>query len=156
MSSDGSSIGVTAARAIDTILGGADQPTEEERATSAEVLERIYAVTLADCKWPEDLDVGDPFGERTPEQAEAASRTYSAAADYTARLFYQWMLAVPSAADDMDRLYEAIRMTRSEEESEMMSGLTGFQVGFAYNVARNLCELPETGNPAIITIGKDN
>src|SRR5215204_6492093 len=41
--SDGSDMGIKADRALQTILGGKEQPTEEEKATPEQVRERVMA-----------------------------------------------------------------------------------------------------------------
>lgn len=188
--SDGSNMGITAGRALKTILGGEDQPTEH--LTREQVLERIGLARLSD----------DP-------EAEGADN-YSAATDIICRRMYQLMtgperdryrtmplnpkhaFVEPGSGekigehvtsdggtisilrsgtfkeasigalkdseyeyvfvDSDDSLFDAARAEAADDEVAVFDGCTWFMVGFAYNQAHWLLELPPQPNPALLTI----
>lgn len=152
---DGSNLGIDAERALDTILGGKEQPTTEERQTKEQVRERI-AKAYADC------DSGEWPG-------------YGEAADITAGAVLAFLEAHPEAKEwPIEQEYERdpetgrykdpmtpigpnlFRMVRDWNSraaaEEIMGGITGFQWGWAANTARWCFDLPEQPNPAIMTV----
>lgn len=144
---DGAHLGVRAAAAMARIVGG-KEIEEQDIADLNAVRERIMATEPV-------------FG---PDASESG---YNTAADYAARLVYETFIADPSTAllptdQEWDfsmtpprTLHERTlaMVVREDPRYEVLQGrygLTGFQWGWAVNVARALVELPPAPNPAII------
>jgi len=157
--SDGSNMGITANRALGTIIGNADQPSENEKASREDVLARVMAA-------PSPLE-GESIYSRPGKDA------YSLAADCIAKAFLLVEAEAPGTLEielyytkentDIESLWgmkkdaataswDAV-VDRWPTFDNWLGGATGFQVGFAYNTARWLNEKPIVGNPAIMTIG---
>src|SRR5512134_4119163 len=79
--SDGANMGISAIRALGTILGSEDQPTEEEINTPQEVRARIEALPLFEGKQP--WEGVTPGGE----DKEGRDDAYSTATDTIAHAF---------------------------------------------------------------------
>ena len=161
MSSDGAHLGVGAARALDTILGGGEHPTEADMRNPDEMRAYLLAAT------------GPPFAE--------GMDGYDACARYAGKLFLEAFLGDPSMANapidtrydwdaDPDRGSQGMKdeyvlargvgellTERMPEVRQQLSdlGLSGFMWGWAVNAARYCVELPPGENPAILTIGDD-
>lgn len=154
--SDGSNMGITAKRALGTILGGDGQPTDEEMATPEQVRDRVMAA-------PDPCD-GLPIWEREGDG-------YSMSADAIAKAFLLAEEADPgilerreSYPDDCE--HEILRGVEKDGASVVwdavtdrwpdfdrwVGGASGFQVGFAYNTARYIAGQPIKSNPAILDI----
>ena len=154
---DGAHLGVGAQRALDTILGGEDEPTNEEMESVESMRGRLLGMTRED------------------------ATDYGSTADYAASLILQFILedvarrmAIPTETEydwqaDPDHgsqgmkpeflkalgLYEVMKQA-GEPWSEIGDlGLSGFMWGWAVNAARRCVELPPAPNPAIVTIGGD-
>lgn len=127
MSSDGAHLGVGAERALDTILGGKDQPEESERKTPEQMAEHLRGATISDCN------------------------NYDGAARYCGKLVLEFMEANPTFEGD---LYDGLNKRVTEEDREKcLSELSGFMWGWAENAARYALSKPPVPNPAIMTIG---
>lgn len=157
MSSDGAHQGVSARRAIGTILGGEPPPEERDRRSPDEMSAWLFSAT------------GPPFAE--------GDDGYDQCARYAGRLFLEVFLTDPSIAnapveDDYDweadpdhgtkgmkpefikrlGVGERLRNRFPEIRQELSDlGLSGFQWGWAVNAARYCVELPPEPNPAILT-----
>lgn len=147
--SDGAHAGISADRALDTILGGAPAPTEDEGQTAEEMRAEIMALTE------------DPH-------------TYGGTANWTAKLILEWLLADPRRAQfPIENVYEhddagnlvfnaegGLNLIEHGWYDRMKDdgidladlGLSGFMWGWAVNAARRCLELPPVANPAIINI----
>lgn len=160
--SDGANMGITAGRALDTIIGGEGQPTEEEKMTAEQVKERILAA-------PSPLE-GKPIWEREDVDGD---QKYSLAADCIAKAFILAEAEKPGILttelyypdpyepfpslsgkkkDSMDAVWEYIS-EKWEGFDDWIGGASGFMVGFAYNTALYINDMPTGGNPALLTIG---
>lgn len=157
MSDDGAQMGVSAERALGTILGGDPQPNDEECMTADE----MRAMSLA-----APFDADDYGGA-----ANAVARVI-----LEAFLQYPPLVQIPTETpylhdergqlvmvnDGMQLvpiglgLYDVLKglVASDRERREVFSGITGFQWGWAVNAARRCVELPEVPNPAIMTIGE--
>jgi len=172
---DGAHIGVRADRALETILGGEDQPTEEEESTPEEMLASIRAASLAT----------DNYGDAALAAALAAARVI-----WEAWERYPELVLVPSEAvyergDDgrmvvrhnetdevvtdgdwsnaqpnilVPDLFDALKRLHPEgtPEREALSDLTGYMGGmwgWAYNACRYSLGAGPVANPAIMTVG---
>lgn len=142
MSSDGAHLGVSASRALDTILGGEPSPTEDEQMGIIEFRDYILQPDQ------EPLDYGEcarrvarmilEFYMADPKRASIPTETvYQEPVDWqhpvvAERGLYDVMKGHGLALEDL--------------------GLTGFQWGWAVNAARRCVELPPAPNPAIVTV----
>lgn len=127
---DGAHLGISASRALNTILGGASSPTEEERKSQEDFAAWVYSAPFA----LDNIGGDDPYAE--------ASR-------WLARRFLFIMEQAP--AIDRDTAQEVFR-TMWPEDAKEAKLMTGFMHGWAWNAARHvLSRLPQP-NPAILTI----
>ena len=152
MSSDGAHLGVTANRALDTILGGEPSPGEDEQMGIVEWRAWIEQPDL------EPLDYGEcarrvarsilAFWMEDPRRAQIPSENvYEKDADGGLVFNAQGGLSLVTPG-----LYEVMK-THGIPIDDL--GITGFQWGWAVNAARRCVELPPEPNPAIITVGGD-
>jgi hypothetical protein len=145
---DGSHLGVTAERALETILGGAPNPTEEERASRAQVQRRIQNTYM---NWN---------GDEWPGYGDAADIIAGAVLDYFLDHpeAQSWPTDRAYEGEGSDRhpvgpdLYNSVKEWVTAPVRKVISECSGFQWGWAVNTARFCCELPEQANPAIMTI----
>lgn len=156
MSDDGADLGVSADRALETILGGAPQP--ERRRTPDEMRAEILA-----CEGPSDYDGTSRWVARLILEAIAAEPELTTAPCETV---YDWdvIKADPRYANATGSegvevmseyvvsrsLYDLLK-DRGVPLAEL--GLTGFMWGWAFNAARYCLGLPPEPNPAIVTLG---
>lgn len=126
--SDGAHIGVSAERALETILGGKESPGPEEQQTREQVLARVMGAPLP--------------GEPKPSG-------YGQAADSIAHAFIKVLEDDPGLPLNDDALWAAVKK-RWPDFSEWQGGPSGFQVGWALNCVRWLKQEPPTPNPAIL------
>lgn len=155
-------MGVSADRAWETILGDAEQPTDEERRTPDEMR-----------AWVLSAPTPDEFEARGPD----VDYSYGECARVVARVILEAYLADPSLATlpmdtdydwdaDPDRGAQGMKpeFVRQQSLSDVMRerglyepirglGISGFQWGWAVNAARYCVEVEPQPNPAIITIG---
>lgn len=158
MSNDGAHLGVGAERALDTILGGKEQPAEKEKQTSEQVYARLKAATIADCN---SYDGGATycgklvldFYEAHPEALEwPAEQQYEVSDEPPAdgkgfQMGEKWH--VPIGPD----LYESVKTHSTKEDYEKcFSELTGFMWGWAVNAARYALSQRPVPNPALVEI----
>lgn len=158
---DGAHMGIDAKRALDTIIGGEGQPTEEERSTPESVRARIEAVPLFEGPKPWDVGGGDD--------------SYNLATDAIAHAFLVLLeedrsllepQPYPETYDDgdpmpewtrgknrdlSDVLWEAMK-ERWPNADEWVGGATGFMVGFATNTALYVLDAGYASNPAIMEL----
>lgn len=160
MSDDGANLGISARRALGTVLGGQPAPTEDEWSTLEEMRARILAAPL-----PGD---GPGIYDRAMETGDA----YSLAADSIAHAFLVCEQEDPGVlqrvtvfgpdnceiedlwgkpVDANQAVWEAA-CARWPGADEWWGGATGFMVGFAYNAACAITGLPPAPNPAFMTI----
>lgn len=156
---DGAHQGVSATRALRTILGGEEPPTAEEEHTPQEVLARVLSAPLP--------------GEGAPpyQRGGASDHAYGMVCDSIARCFLVLEGEDPGLLDrkivypqdyeipewrGMVMSPETVAwqalMARWPDADEWYGGCTGFQVGFAFNTARFVTGRGPVGNPAIVTV----
>jgi hypothetical protein len=158
MSSDGAHLGVSAKRALDTILGGRPEPAEAEQEDAASVRARILAATqrggapasYEDCA---DMVAGmvlmfyDAHPEALGWPVEAAhhwerdGKTVDPAESGWDNL---------TVVNDGPDLYGDVNAFTEGKLSDL--GITGFQWGWAVNAARFTKSLPPEPNPALIEV----
>lgn len=136
--SDGSTFGVMAHRALETIIGGKPSPDKQECATREDVRKRILKAPL-----PDESNLAYP---NDPGQA------YSLACDCIAHA----MLTTSSDADcetDCSAAWQRAKL-RYPNLNEFVHGASGFMVGWAWNTVRWLLGRDdEQSNPVIIEMG---
>ena|SRR6266487_2805928 len=142
MGSDGAGLGITADRALETILGGDPSPTEDEEQTPEQVRARIETATpdtyggATDCMTRAVLRL---FAQREDTQVWPTDRTYDT-------IDGKFQAVGPD-------LYSEAKTVATPDELTAFDGCTGFMWGFAVNQARWLSGQHPGGNPAIVTIG---
>lgn len=162
--SDGAHMGITAGRALGTVLGGDDQPTDEERSTAEETRARLEAAPLFEGPKP-----WDRFPSVEGEMNDAA---YSAAADSIAHAFLILLEEDESLLEPRyypeDCEHEILRGKQKSPDSpfweamtdrwphadDWIGGASGFMVGFALNAALYASGKSLVArNPAIVEVG---
>ena len=147
MSDDGAQLGVTAGRALQSVLGGRDQPTEDERMDPVTMRDWLLE---PDHEWTES---GDGYTEIARRCAGAILRFYMEdpkRASIPPENVYQQPVDWHHPVILERGLYGVM------EEAGLIDddwGLSGFQWGWAVNAARRCVELPEVPNPALVTFG---
>lgn len=178
MSDDGADMGVTAERALETVLGGKEQPSEEEKRTPEQMRALLMAAPpLSDIEmriedstqpdWPGSIEV--LYSKTTGEELELG---YSGSSEVAGRAVLEFLDAHPEHADtpienvyadDADWsspsvLHDALEKPGLYEVMKQhgidlsVLGLTGFMWGWAYNAARCARSEPSQPNPAIVKI----
>lgn len=162
MSDDGADLGVTAGRALKSVLGGDPQPSESERMSMAEMEKQIRSRPLpleGEPPWGRD-DVKDAYSYASEciahaflvcadEDPEVLTRELYYPDDYEAEILRGKQKEANTA------VWEAMK-ERWPGADEWLGGATGFMVGWAYNAARCIKELPPAPNPAIVTVGGES
>lgn len=128
MSIDGANIGTLPSRALRTILGGEPSPPKDDQNARNELAGLVAAAI-------EPPDRKGSYGDTE----------YDLASLYLANRMLPLMQSQPDL--DMDQCYDEAKKRGMEDV-----GATGFMVGWAFNCVRTLLGMPETENPAIITI----
>lgn len=135
---DGAHAGISAGRALGTILGGEPAPAgpapERENA-------RVWIMAAA-----------EPMAESGPCSGLEDSR-YSDAANTIAKAML--LACTPEQIADRNADLYAIVEARWPGFDSWLGGATGFMVGWATNTVRWLSELPPVPNPALITVGDE-
>lgn len=183
MSNDGSTMGIGAERALETILGGKDQPEEDEKLTREQVRERLGKVPRLQEIVKRVEEVEEDHGElhfKGPRevlywQGQRLVADYSGTTDIAARAVLDFLEShpehegapgeneyAPGAFSNWDGNREtAPKPTRIGVYDLMKANgyaldildLTGFMWGFAYNTARWLRYDGTEANPAIVEVG---
>jgi hypothetical protein len=154
---DGAHLGVSASRALETVLGGKPQPAAGERMSWDDMAAWVRSAPET---MPDDAGGGDGYGLSARiaarcilehMEAHPADRASSPTGEWTAeeQAEFRRSGAVPAPKRDW---YAATKETHPQIAD---LGLTGFQVGWAVNAARNILGLGPVRNPAILTIGDD-
>lgn len=148
--SDGSQQGISADRALGTILGGEPAPKEDEEKSPAWWLARLKAKNDDINGYEAHAEVIAKYileaYEKDPRLKECPnSRVYGTYPD--GKTNYN-KVAVPDLSDEMKKVYpdENHPFRRALDEA------TGFSWGWAFNIARYAVELPPQPNPAIIEV----
>lgn len=161
---DGANMGISAKRALDTILGGDPQPTEQEQSSPGRTAVRVMLA-------PTPLEGPGPW-ERADAGEIDRDAAYSLAADCIAKAFLicehhdpglleRDTLYGPENTDIEDLWGKSAGLDHAPSEAakerfpgldDWVGGASGFQVGFALNTARYVMGAPPAQNPAIITL----
>jgi len=132
MSADGAHLGVSAERALKTILGGEPEPTKDEQMDADTFRQWLLSADRAD--------------------------TYEESARLCARYLLEYLTAHP---EDMQLPLNATLLSEGvwdraavamPDLEELGHELTGFQAGWAFNAARRCLELPPAPNPALLEV----
>lgn len=167
--SDGANLGVSAGRALKTILGDEPQPSEQERATLDELEARIRTRSLpGDGTRPWDGGNDDAYSVA----AESIAHAFLVLADerpelLTERRFYDGTEMDANGEENAQWWHQ--HMTGKEREpteaiwaafkerwpngDDWIGGATGFMVGWAFNAVRTIKHIEPAQNPAIVEMG---
>lgn len=155
MGGDGAHLGVGAERALETILGGKEQPSDDERVTPEQMAERILA---AAGRGGEPASYGD-CADMAAGMVLALYRDSPGTREWPAERGHHyelegvdldhWQEGARIVWDGPD-LYKAVSAFTDGKLDAL--GITGFQWGWAVNAARFALGAPAEPNPAIITI----
>ncbi len=178
MTHDGTDLGITAGRALETILGGEDAPTDDETQTPEQVRERVMAAvpdsyegatdsiaramlrvleTQPDAR---DLPCETPTAFVVPGTGETIGWTGKEGQGYRRVAPGTGTPVSPARTNEHEyvilgdsvTLWDRAKESATDREREAFGGATGFMAGFAYNQARWLLGLPPRPNPAILTV----
>lgn len=168
--SDGANLGVSAGRALGTVLGGEPEPGPDERVTMAELEKRIRSRPLpgeGDKPYESDSDDVDAYSIAS----EIIAHAFLVLADedptlLTRREVYTeddfkhhegedwWQGLVGKPKDATDAIWQAFTQ-RWPKGNEWIGGASGFMVGWAFNATRSITGEPPAPNPAILTLGSE-
>jgi DNA-binding CsgD family transcriptional regulator len=157
--SDGADLGVSAHRALETVLGGKPEPTENERVDMAELERRIRSRPL-----PDEVPAR---GLGYSEMSECIAHGFLVLADEDPELLTRiehytgheldgsgdavwWRENMTGVAKEPDA---AMWNAFQERWPEADCGASGFMVGWAFNAVRAIKGLSPVQNPAIVTVG---
>lgn len=159
MSNDGASQGVLPERALGTILGGKDQPSDEESLSLQELREKIRTASLE----PDSYDGASLAIARVIVEA---IEKYPCLRDVPMEGVYLTdtggkMVMYETGGDVpciviRQGLYDILKQIHHDEqcpERAVMDGMTGFMWGWAYNAAARVLMMDQQPNPAIMEIG---
>lgn len=147
MSDDGADMGITAGRALKTVLGGEPSPSPDEGMTPQEMAAYLESVPLT----PADYDdAGRACGRIVLKylRAHPEDAMLPANGEYKFNGYENIPLIVtPGIHDQMKQ--------KAPELAKGLRGLglTGFLFGWGVNAAMYALDLPSVPNPAIVTIG---
>lgn len=128
--SDGANLGISATRALKTILGGEPSPTKEEGKSKEQLIADLMAID---------------------DDYKKASTDYDSTTMWLAKQMYLERLAGKDG--DSSAMYDFVKEKFKDKWKEWNVDFTGFMVGFANNLSRYLTDKPEQSNPALMTIG---
>ena len=158
---DGANLGITARRALGSILGSEDQPTDEERTTSEETRARLEAAPLFEGPKPWDGDKDSAYSMATDSIGHAFLILIEEDPSLLEPRLYpdtypngepmdEWLKGKTMDPDSM--LWQAMK-ERWPHADDWVGGASGFMVGFALNSALFASGRGPIANPAIIEIG---
>ena len=129
MSDDGADMGVLPNRALETIIGGKEQPTKKERLSPEQIREKL-------------MSQPDKYEDIVGIEGEGYENS-------TLWLAKQYLLLLLSGLEgDESFLYDEMKKKNGPKDYDF----TGFMVGYANNAARYCLGKPSQPNPAIVTI----
>lgn len=127
--SDGANLGISATRALKTIIGGEPAPTKEEGKSKEQLIADLLAID---------------------DNYKKASTDYDSTTMWLAKQMY--LERVAGKEGDADAMYQHVKTKFKDKWTDWNVDFTGFMVGFANNLSRHLLDKPEQSNPALITI----
>ncbi len=150
MSSDGASMGVNADRALETILGGEEQPAKEEQKTPAAMEAEIRAqgfenLSYGTCATATARLILEAYDKYPQLKALPSEQEYLR--DATGKMLWPAVHLTVSIYDVLKELH-----AEDPQKLEILTGLTGFMWGWAFNAVRYCQSEPPVPNPALMTI----
>lgn len=126
--SDGAQLGISAQDALEVILGGVPE-ADVVHVTTTELATRIMTTTLDD------------------------TNSYGGCADWVAQQIVLAARRDPHVMTDGRDLYDWLKdgFDPDSKAYDILTGISGFQWGWAENAARTILELAEVANPALLT-----
>jgi hypothetical protein len=159
MGADGAHLGVSAGRALSTILGGEPSPSPDEQMDADTFRAWIKSA-------PDTISEGGEEGYS--ETARLCARyllEYLETHPEDTRLpldaTYDWERAraelgrAPESVEEMERYRTGDSLWDRASQADLRlkdMDLTGFMVGWAFNAARRCLEMPPAPNPALLEI----
>jgi hypothetical protein len=153
--SDGAHLGVSAERALKTILGGEPEPTEDEQMDADTFRQWLVSADRADTYEECARLCARYLLEYLTAHPEDMQLPLDATYDFERAHRELGDTPLTTEALDQFRLSDGVwdRATVAIPELEALGhDLTGFQAGWAFNAARRCLELPPAPNPALITV----
>jgi hypothetical protein len=150
---DGAHLGVGAPRALETIVGGKESPSEDEQMSLAQ-----FAEWIRSC--PDSVNDYNDTARLAAKYLLAYLEAHPDQQEWPLENQYDWDRM---QADDV--VPEPAKWDRYQTQQGIWDlavaqypilrelGLTGFMAGWAFNAARSIIELPPAPNPAIVNIG---
>lgn len=163
--SDGAHLGVSANRALKTVLGGEPSPDESEQQAPDEMREWLLAAPPVedfqaelDSRPPDEKYTDEDYGECARVAAKVILEAFLADPRLAAappEMEYDWDADPDRGSQGMKAefiIHPGLSRLLSERDVTLPVGMSGFQWGWAVNAARFCVELPAAPNPAIIEI----
>lgn len=169
--SDGARFGVSAGRALKTVLGGDPPPGDDERDTMQEMEARIRSRPLpGEGKKPWQMEKDGEIDDAYSYASEIIAHAFLVIADdwpemLTERVKYTeedlakrypgedwWKQLVGTYQDPTTVMWDEFTK-RWPDGDDWIGGASGFMVGWALNAARAIKNEPPVQNPAIVTVG---
>lgn len=152
MSDDGADLGITAERALKTVLGGEESPTKDEGMSPAEMRAMLEAKN-------DDIGGYDAHAQVMAKYLLKLYDKYPEIVNCPTENVYrkddngETIWEGPALVNGLD---EAAKREYPDDAHPFQVALdeaTGFTWGWAVNAARYCLDLPAVPNPAIVTIG---
>jgi len=147
---DGTQQGISAKRAIETIIGGKPAPEKDDESSPAYWLKRLR-------EKDDDINGYEAHAEVMAKYILLAYETHPHLQQAPNTRKYvepvDWNNPVVLEHDLSDRLKDEVYTNPTHPFRRALSNATGFTWGWAFNIARYAIGLPPQPNPAIIAIG---
>jgi len=151
MSDDGADLGVDAKRALGVVLGGDEQPTEEERKSVAEMRETLLAAPIESTSYEGTANACARLileaWEKYPNVRDVPSENEYLRGPDGKTVLEPWVSITKDLHPVLKEIYKD-----NKAATAVLSDLTGFMWGWAVNAARRCSDMPQVPNPAIVTI----
>lgn len=152
MSDDGADLGITAERALKTVLGGEESPTKDEGMSPAEMKAMLEAKD-------DDTDGYDAHAQVMAKYLVRLYEKYPEIAYCPTEDVYrkddngETIWEGPALVTGLSEVAKREWPDESHPFRQALSEATGFSWGWAVNAARYCLDLPPVPNPAILTVG---
>ncbi len=146
MSDDGADMGITAGRALKTILGGEPSPSRDEGMTPQQMAAHLDSVPTKPDSYD---DAGRACGRIVLEYLRAHPEDATLPADGE----YTWNPEDGSTVQIAFGIHDQMKRKDPDLFEALDEVLTGFLFGWEVNAAKYALDLPPVPNPAIVAIG---
>jgi len=157
MSNDGATQTVLPKRALETILGGKDQPTEEETVSREELEAKIRLASMEpdsydDCSLAIARVIVEAVEKYPNLRSVPMEAEYLRDVDGETVWFEDRERPVIHIRSGMHDVLKEIFPDEQSPERKVMSEMTGFMWGWAYNAAARVLGMSARPNPAIVEL----